>query len=223
MIKIKRNLATNNLVNKRYNKLVVLKQSNYRKYNQLSLDCICDCGNTVIATTNELNFKRVQSCGCLLKELNKNNNTTRKYKNKRLYTIYFNMKNRCLNPNNTHYKYYGGKGITICDEWLGKNGSTNFCDWAFKNGYMDDLTIERIDNSKGYSPNNCRWAKTIEQYYNKTNNNKITICGVTRTLSQWCNIFNVKYSTVSDRYYSGWNIEKALTTPLLKQKGIRKK
>lgn len=76
----------------------------------------------------------------------------------RLYSIYSGMKQRCYNPNNQHYQWYGGKGIAICDEWLGNNGLQNFFEWSLSHGYNENLTIDRIDSSKGYSPDNCQWV-----------------------------------------------------------------
>ena len=75
----------------------------------------------------------------------------------RLYSIYTDMKQRCYNPNNQHYPWYGAKGITICDEWLGDNGLQNFFDWALNHGYNENLTIDRLESDKGYSPENCQW------------------------------------------------------------------
>jgi hypothetical protein len=75
------------------------------------------------------------------------------------------MKQRCHNPKNSRYQDYGGRGITVCDEWL--NSFTSFYDWSIANGYRDDLSIDRIDNDKGYSPDNCRWATVLEQNRNK--------------------------------------------------------
>lgn len=86
----------------------------------------------------------------------------------RLYGIYSGMKQRCYNPNNQHYKTYGKRGIEICSEWLGENGLQNFIFWSLDNGYNDDLTIDRIDNDKGYSPDNCQW---VTRSYNASKSN----------------------------------------------------
>ena len=75
----------------------------------------------------------------------------------RLYSIYCGMKQRCYNPNNQHFSQYGGKGIFICDEWLGENGLQNFFEWSLNHGYNENLTIDRIESDKGYSPENCQW------------------------------------------------------------------
>lgn len=80
----------------------------------------------------------------------------------RLYSIYSGMKQRCYNPNGQPYPLYGGRGITICDEWLGDNGLQNFFDWSLSHGYNENLTIDRIDSSKGYSPDNCQWITQSE-------------------------------------------------------------
>lgn len=80
----------------------------------------------------------------------------------RPYKILSGMKVRCYNPNNPHYKWYGGRGIKICDEWLGKEGAIRFIEWAKANGYRDDLSIDRIDPDKDYSPDNCRWISAAD-------------------------------------------------------------
>ena len=80
----------------------------------------------------------------------------------RLYKIFSGMKNRCYNPNNQHYKWYGGKGVTVCDEWLGEKGVQSFIEWALNNGYEENLSIDRIDPSGNYEPSNCRWVTMSE-------------------------------------------------------------
>jgi len=90
----------------------------------------------------------------------------------RLYSIYSGMKQRCYNPKNQHYQWYGAKNITICDEWMGENGLQNFIEWSLNHGYEEHLTIDRKNNDKGYSPDNCQWitisANTSKSHYSST-------------------------------------------------------
>ena len=101
----------------------------------------------------------------------------------RLYSIYSGMKQRCYNPNNQHYSIYGGKGITICDEWNGSNGLQNFFEWSLSHGYNEDLTIDRIDSSKGYSPNNCQWITASE------NSSRVHSSSTEQELGKDCTIY----------------------------------
>ena len=129
--------------------------------------CQCSCGNLTIVNGSALRAKQTTSCGCLQKqrvsELSKSHGMT----HTRLYGIYAGMKKRCYNANNINYKNYGGRGITICDEWLGENGFQSFVEWAMANGYSDELSIDRIDVNKGYSPENCRWVNSTIQNFNQ--------------------------------------------------------
>ena len=117
------------------------------------------------------------------------------------------MIRRCYNKNRRDYSRYGGKGITVCERW---DSFDNFLQ-DMEDGFSDNLTLERIDYEKGYSPENCRWATYTEQNRNKINNRNITIDGVTKTLSEWIEKSSVKSSTVRQRFYVyGWTVEKAL-------------
>jgi len=130
----------------------------------------------------------------------------------RLYRIWSNMKQRCNNPLNPYYQKYGGRGIDVCDEW--QSDFPTFAKWAKDNGYTDDLTIDRIDVNKGYSPENCRFASMDIQANNTTRNHHIAFNGQTKTMSEWANEFGIKYSTLRSRInLLGWDIERALTTP----------
>lgn len=140
----------------------------------------------------------------------------------RLTVIHNGMKYRCYNPKATNYCNYGARGITICDEWLDskrinvshRNNPTKgflaFKNWALANGYAENLTLDRIDNSKGYSPENCRWVTTKVQNNNRRSNLLITYKGQIKTLHQWCDELNLSYSKISQRLQRlHWSVEKA--------------
>jgi hypothetical protein len=111
------------------------------------------------------------------------------------------MKYRCYRTKHSEFHRYGGRGITICDEWLGSPQA--FFDWAVANGYRDDLSIDRIDNDKGYSPDNCRWATRKEQQNNCSNSVKVEIDGVVKTLRQWSEEKGIYFNTLYKRYKKG--------------------
>jgi len=146
----------------RYGKLLVLKRVN--KISPPKWLCTCDCGNTHIVNSSELTGNKTKSCGCIM--------LSRKESYSRLYSIRKGMIQRCTNKKSTGYKNYGGRGITVCKEWL--TSFSKFKKWATANGYSKLLTIDRIENNKGYYPSNCRWATKAIQTRNTRlkNNNK---------------------------------------------------
>lgn len=174
--------------------------------------CECTCGNTTIALKEWLTSGSKKSCGCLRHE---SRGKTHGEIHTRLYKIWGNMCNRCSNPNNPAWERYGGVEIYVCEEW---KHYENFREWAYKSGYSDDLTIDRIDNSKGYNPDNCRWADRIQQANNKTCNLFVEYNGETKTLSEWARVLEIPYKTLHRRVVSlGWKLEQAFTQPLRKR------
>ena len=185
----------------------VYKDLNGRVY----CDCVCDCTcekNHVVV--NSLVDGNTKSCGCLNSELAIQRNTkhgqAQRGKKTRLYEIWDGMRKRCDNPNCVSHKNYYDKGIKYCDEW---NDFMNFKNWAEKNGYQDDLTLERKDNKLGYNPENCCWIPKGDQAKNRTMNNYITYNGETHTLAQWEKITGVKQQRIRHRLKKGLSIEQA--------------
>ena len=126
------------------------------------------------------------------------------------------MKDRCYNKNSKIYRFYGERGITICDEWL--HDFQTFYDWAIENGYSDNLTIDRINSFGNYEPNNCRWITLSDQQRNRRNNRYFTYNGETKTLSQWAAEYGFKWEQLRDRIDKlGWSFEKAISTPVANQ------
>lgn len=143
-----------------------------------------------------------------------NDKTYHGLKDTRLYHIWFGMKARCYNANSENYKHYGGRGIKICDEW--KNDFMKFYNWAIRNGYDDELSIDRINVDGNYEPTNCRWATASEQAKNRRKNMlmNLTYKNKTMTIKEWSEHLGLREATIRKRLYSGWSIERTLETPL---------
>lgn len=203
-------------LNKKYGRLTVVEYCGI-KNNSAMWKCVCDCGNECVVSGISLRFGHTKSCGCIQKELLLNRNT--KYINipRRLYQIWYGIIERCTVPNSKNYKNYGARGISVCEEWKNPN---IFFEWAFQNGYKDNLTIDRIENNGNYEPSNCRWSTMKTQQNNKRNNKKVCICGEEKTISQWCEIFGINRSTVFVRIHNGWDEIEAITTPTEKPKSV---
>lgn len=172
-----------------------------RKSRQCYWVCKCDCGRIKSVRADGLVGGTSRSCGCLKREtdvVNLSKNHKHKMSGTRLYQEWQGMKSRCFNRNNARWERYGGRGITVCEEW--SNDFQSFRDWAVANGYRDDLTLDRIDNDGSYCPENCRWATQKQQSRNRRTNIDVTIGNSTRTLMEWCEIFGLEYKTVYARY-----------------------
>lgn len=199
-----------NILGEKFNYWEVLEYSKNSKWT-----CRCECGTIRQISGSNLRLGKSKSCGCMQKMQNSENaikrNTTHGLTktNPRLYSIWHGMKQRCYYKKNINYEKYGGKGITVCDEWV--SNFENFYEWSTTHGYAENLTIDRIDNNKGYSPENCRWATPKTQANNRTNNTLLTYKGETRTLQQWSDILGIPNNIISDRIKLGYTIHEAFT------------
>lgn len=173
--------------------------------------CRCQCGNEITVTSQNLRTGHTKSCGCLFPMHNLKHGACINPSDSRLYGIWNGMKARCLSKNNPSYSRYGKRGIKICEEW---SKFEAFRDWSLLNGYNDTLTIDRIDNDGDYEPKNCRWTVVKVQSNNTRRNVKIDFQGETYTISEWSDITGIPYKALWYRLNSGWEVEKAFSTPL---------
>lgn len=204
------------LTGQKIGRLTVLSRTEHK--DRPRWNCVCDCGKEIVLPTEQLR-NGTKSCGCYRSEWAKGKSTKhgscKRSGRDRLYGVWNMMKQRCVNPNNAAYKNYGGRGITVCEEW--QKSYKSFMDWAVENGYDKDAkhgecTIDRIDNNKGYSPDNCRFVSSKEQARNTRTNRLITFCGETKTLADWGDKTGINPTTIQFRLKSGWTLEEALKT-----------
>jgi hypothetical protein len=159
----------------------------------------CECGKREIAQL--CNAKRGVSCGCLNKRSRKHLMTKTN-----IYTRWSSMMRRCHSPNTKRYKDYGARGITVCEAWHTFENFFNDMGHA-ENG----LTLDRIDNNKGYCKENCKWSNSKEQARNRRNTRFLTINGITKSISEWSEESGAgRYQTISCRYVSGWSHEECV-------------
>lgn len=155
------------LTGKRFGKLTVTERVFDEKSKQRSAiwSCICDCGNTRIVRSKHLKDGTARACKACAREEGIKKHTIHGMTNTRLFNIWSGMLVRCNCPNDARYRYYGGRGISVCDEW--SKSFISFYEWSMANGYTDSLSIDRIDNDGNYEPSNCRWATAKQQANNK--------------------------------------------------------
>ena len=181
------------LTGKRFEHLTVIKAADDdMKHHGQKWICRCDCGNEVIVRSDGLQSGHTKSCGCF----NKRRTTHGKSKTK-LFKVWTEMKQRCFNPNAEEYDRYGGRGITVCEEW---KSFEPFYEWAVANGYAEGLQIDRIDNDGDYCPENCRWTTRKVQMSNRRNTVYLEHEGAQHTIREWCDITGKTYREVYREY-----------------------
>lgn len=189
------------ITGQKFGRLTVIGLDDERSVRKTYWMCLCDCGKMKSVRSDCLKNGTVTSCGCRKKEQDRENLTkhhSHLQSGTRLYEAWQGMKKRCYNEHDSRYNNYDGRGIKVCDEW--KNDFAAFYEWALNTGYSEELTIDRIDVDGDYEPNNCRWADIKTQCNNRTSNIKIKIGNATKSLQEWCDIFEVEYKKTYARY-----------------------
>lgn len=187
---------------------VVRKDDSFHDGKHTKWICVCDCGKTISATRDGLIRGSYKSCGCQMYKGRKGINSTHGMTGTRIHGIWASMNERCRNLHKRNRTYIN-RGITVCDEW--KHDFMAFYKWAMENGYSDTLSIDRIDNEKGYSPDNCRWIPIAEQQANKSNTVFIMYNGDKRCLRTVCTEIGFPYKVAHRRYQRLKNTGKPIT------------
>ena len=191
----------------------------FGKWNRINIEgkwayCICECGTERKVVNADLESGRSKSCGCTrsshLRKMGKEKNTTHGMSKTPEFKIWIDMRRRCTNPDRHDYANYGGRGITVCKEWLD----------SFENFYADmgnkpkNRFLERRDNNGPYSKENCYWADRKTQARNTRTNRFFFFRGKKRSLVEVAEILNISPATISSRLYRGWSEERALSEPV---------
>lgn len=198
------------MMNQKFGRWTVLERAENDNQGNIMYKCKCDCGTVGIKRGTSLRFdarKNRGSCGCLKNERISKRMTKHGKSNFPIYRIWIGIFARCNNPNDTGYHLYGAKGIKVCKRW---NEFENF--YLDMGNVPDGKMIDRIDNYKGYQPDNCRWVTNKENMRNKRNTRYLTYKRQKKCISEWAEIYNLNHGLLWNRlFYLNWNPEKALT------------
>lgn len=210
---MKNNYKDPNWIGQKFGRLTVVEyrvcEVGTSKVKRVEWLCRCDCGREKWIKAQSIVLGATTSCGCFRSELTSERSTTHGGRYTRLNRIWGDMKQRCTNPKNPKYPSYGGRGITVCDEWA--NDFTAFRDWALASGYADDLSIDRIDNDKGYCPDNCRWTTDSVQVMNRRVSKRYEFEGEMLSLPEVADRIGVKAQTLRGRMNAyGMTFEEAV-------------
>ena len=196
-----------NLVGQVFGRLTVLKRVENNKHNRAMWECVCECGKIITVEGAQMRSGHTSSCGCFKIDQTRKHGMWRTPE----YCAWDTMKRRCNSPQDKGYKYYGGRGITVCDEWM-KSFPAFFKHIGHKPSSLH--SIDRINNNGNYEPGNVRWATRQEQNNNTRHNHLVTVGEITLNVSQWAKINNIKRDTIYARIRLGWKPEKAVSFPV---------
>lgn len=205
-------MKAENLLGQKFGRLTVVERAGNKVsssgFSRPYWKCLCECGNEVVAAASNLKRGNVKSCGCLQNEYQHSHKVVQ-YKhgmsNTRLFRVWWGMHQRCKNPKVAYYKNYGGRGISVCDEW---QEFGPFYEWAMANGFIEsksgkECSIDRIDSDGNYEPSNCRWVTNREQQKNKKTTKLYCFDGKSQLISEWAKEFGVTESMIRNQIWRG--------------------
>jgi hypothetical protein len=187
----------------------VLRQNPERRYSHIYYDCRCVCGTERTVGAMHLRSGKSTNCGCEKVKQFAASKRTHGMTDTRTYQSWCNMKLRCNNPKAVGYQYWGGRGIGYCERWESFDAFL-----ADMGPAPDKMTLDRIDGSKDYGPDNCRWVSHTVQNNNRRSNHRLTFRGRTLTLAEWSRETGISYGALQHRASNGWPVEKTLTQPV---------
>lgn len=177
---------------------------------RLGWRCLCECGHEVVTKTDCLRRGYTRSCGCLRSATAAKRATVHGLSGTSIHVAWKAMRARCLYPSGARWKHYGGRGISVCDEW---GTFKPFYDWSMANGWQPGLQIDRIDNDGNYEPGNCRWATRTEQANNRSATVMLSAFGEVKSMAEWLSDSRclVCRGTLYSRLRCGWDTEEAMS------------
>lgn len=197
------------IVGQKFGKLTVTGITTHHNYMK-RVTVVCECGTEKIVFVRNLKTGATKSCGCINKERGRGTHGKRKHP---LYIVWCRLKDRCSNPNAHSYKDYGGRGISVCEEW--KISFQSFYDWAIQNCWEKGLEINRINNDGNYQPSNCNFVSPKENCRNRRNNVFVEYKGESKVLAEWADIYQIELRTLWARIFKyEWDLERAFNTPI---------
>lgn len=192
-------------IGSKFNLLTIIEDAGYKQLKtkkERVVKCVCDCGVEGVFYFSFVRNGHTKSCGCIAQG-NKYRSIVDKHPDfKSIYERWSGMVKRCHNPKCHIYKYYGGRGIFVCDEWI--NDFVSFYYWTINNGYEHSLQLDREDNDKGYSPGNCRWVTKTVNARNTRFNRIVRYNGESKTLAEWGEITGISVDAIRSRIDRGW-------------------
>ena len=202
-----------NHVGERFGRLLIVEPAHVGGGRGFWWLCKCDCGNEIVAPHYSMRAGKTKSCGCYMREVSRITGglrATHGKRNRPEYAVWRSMIARCTNPMNKSYPRYGGRGITVCDAWLGSFAQF----WADMGARPDGYMLDRIDNEGNYEAGNCRWATPKQQMRNRRSNTHLAAFGKRQTIAEWAEESGLLSDTIIRRLARGWSIENSVSLPL---------